>query len=227
MKMIKIFNKKFLWNASLILLIIIFYESVSADIINPEYYTKKCLPGEIEIECRWQTEEPFGPPIYDECAKYRNNPDFRFLEGEGSSYGGRSKYCLKPSLNIYSTALAIKILLQLLLITLLMEIPIFLIFGFRSLKAIFVILLANLISLPLFNLLAYFLAIFLSSLAFARPIVLIIVELLVIIFEAKFIEFNLKDVKLKRVLISSFIANTISAMCGKIALTILIKIIKY
>jgi len=67
----------------------------NADVMNPEYLTKKCGSGDREIICGYTIKEPFGPHITDDCKKYENNASYYYLVGHGSSFGGENKYCLK------------------------------------------------------------------------------------------------------------------------------------
>ncbi len=68
-----------------------FPQIVSADVFNPEYFSKKCNPGEIEVQYSYRSDTPFGPETYNECARYENNPDYRFLAGDGHSFWGRTE----------------------------------------------------------------------------------------------------------------------------------------
>ena len=207
--------KKFLLNIFLVLLLFIFLpKPASADLVNPEYYIKTCSPGEMEVQCRYESTQPFGPKTYNECAKYENNPNYRFLVGEGHSFGGSQKYCFKAALTGDFIGYYIKVLLPLLLITLLLEIPIFLVFGFRGRRALFTVLSTNLISVPLFNLATIFLP-------FSGLVALIIMELIVVIFEAVFIKLMLKEIAFRRILIYSFVANAVSAILGYVILRII------
>jgi hypothetical protein len=63
--------------------------------MNPDFITKTCNPDEEEIVCSYKSKEPFGSRTSDECKKYANNPDYRYLVGHGSSFGGEEKYCFK------------------------------------------------------------------------------------------------------------------------------------
>jgi hypothetical protein len=67
--------------------------TTSADMINPEFNTKHCKPGEKEITASYSSKEPFGPRTSDETKKYENNPNFYELSSHGSSFGGEVKYC--------------------------------------------------------------------------------------------------------------------------------------
>lgn len=200
--------RKVLSTIFLALLILIFLPSpVFADVLNPDYFTNRCDHGEIEVSCSYRSKEPFGPKTYNECAKYENNPNYRFLVGTGSSFGGSEKFCFKAVSATESINYHVKAILPLLFITLFLEIPLFLIFGFRSRRFLFVIFLANLISVPLFYLATIFLP-------FSGFITLIVMELIVIIFEAMFIKLVLKEVQFKKILTYSLVANTVSAILG-------------
>jgi hypothetical protein len=81
---------------------------VSADLIDPTYFTKHCKPGEKEITCSYKSEKPFGPLTYDECIKFSNNPNYYALTGHRSSFGGESKYCLKLNAEDNGTEVLLK-----------------------------------------------------------------------------------------------------------------------
>ena len=207
--------KKFLLNIFLVFLIFIFFlKPASADSVNPEYFSKTCPPGEKEVQCIYKSTQPFGPKTYNECARYENNPNYRFLVEDGHSFGGSQKYCFKAASTGDFIGYYIKVLLPLLLITLFLEIPIFLVFGFRSRRALFTVLSTNLISVPLFNLATIFLP-------FSGLVALIIMELIVVIFEAVFIKLMLKEIAFRRILIYSFVANAVSAILGYVILRII------
>lgn len=69
--------------------------SATADLINPEYQTKICKPGETEVIATYQSKTPFGPRTNDETARYAHNPEYYELAAEGHSFGGSIKYCRK------------------------------------------------------------------------------------------------------------------------------------
>jgi len=73
----------------------IFISPVYADVINPEFFSKKCDLGETPIICSYKSEKPFGPRTEDNCKQYENNPKYRNLTGHGSSFGGEEIYCFK------------------------------------------------------------------------------------------------------------------------------------
>lgn len=201
------FREKFLSYMFLAFLFLFFPpKAVLADIPNPGYFTAKCNPSEIEVECSYKSKEPFGPKIYNECAKYENNPNYRFLEGTGSSFGGRQKFCFKAVSSKDFIVYHIKTLLPLLLITLTLEVPIFFIFGFKGKKALLALLFANLISVS---------SSYLATVFLPQGFILVL-ELMIIIFEGIFIKFWLKEIKLRRILLCSFTANIVSAIFGSV-----------
>lgn len=212
--------KSLLFGISLSFLVLVLFPRIAlADLVNPDYFTKTCAPGEIEFECDYRSNTPFGPKIYDECTKYENNPNYTFLVGEGHSFGGSQKYCFKALSLGDSINYHITVLLPLILITLLLEIPLFLIMISKNRKALLTVLFANLISIPLL----YFATTFLP---FSGLVMLIVMELIVVIFEAIFIKLTLKELTFKKVLIYSFTANAVSAILGSIVLKIITGLIK-
>lgn len=48
-----------------------FYKNY-ADVINPDFLTKKCNPGEKEVVCSYSSKEPVGQRTTDERKKYAN-----------------------------------------------------------------------------------------------------------------------------------------------------------
>lgn len=206
--------KKLLLGISLIILFFTFSPLlVFADVPNPNYFTAKCNSDEIEVRCSW-SRASLNSPINDGCVRYDKNPNYRFLEGTGSTFGGRQKFCFKAVSVSEFISYHINALLPLLLITLLLEIPVFFILGFRNRKALSVVLSANLISIPLLYLSTIFLP-------FTRFIPLMIMELIVVVFEATFMRFMLKEIGFRKILIYSFIANAISAILGGVVLNII------
>jgi len=79
----------------LILSLVFPIQNVYADVMNPDFLTMKCNPDEEEVVCSYTSKEPFGRRTTDECAGFSNNPDYRYLTGHGSSFGGEEKYCNK------------------------------------------------------------------------------------------------------------------------------------
>ena len=212
--------KKFLLNVFLALLVLIFIpKPVIADVPNPNYLTARCNPGEIKVDCSYKSKEPFGPKTYNECAKYENNPNYRFLEGTGSSFGGSQKFCFRAVSTSDFVGYHLKTLLPLVLITLLLEIPLFLMMISKSRKALLTVLFANLISVPLLYIATTFLP-------FTGIIVLIVMESIVVVFEAVFIKLILKEIGFRKILIYSFAANALSAVFGSLILNIISGLLK-
>lgn len=203
--------KKFLFIISLFFIIFISPPRLAfADLVNPNYFTAKCNFGEIEVECSW-SRTSLSSPINDGCTRYEKNPNYRFLEGEGHTFGGSQKFCYKAVSAGYFISYHAKALLPLLLITLLLEIPIFFVVVLRGHKALFTVLFANLISVPLF----YITTIFLPFRGFT---ILIVMELIVIVFEALFVKRMLKEIGFRKILVYSFVANAVSAILGGVIL---------
>lgn len=216
--------KKFLLNIVLFFLFFIFFlKPAYSDVISPEYFNKTCFPSEMEVECSYSSTQPFGDRTYDECAKYVNNPNYRYLVGAGHSLGGGiNKYCFKAVSTVDFIFYHIKTLLPILLITLLLEIPIFLVFGFKGRRALLAVLSANLISLPLLYLATIFIP---YSVFTVSVLTVLIMELLVVIFEAVFIKMILKEFSFKKILIYSFVANALSVILGGALLNIIGRLI--
>ena len=91
----KIFTKPFSFLVIITALVVLSPINVKADVMNPDFLTKKCAPGEKEVVCSFSSKKPFGPRTTDECKKYKNDPNYYYLVGHGSSFGGEEKYCLK------------------------------------------------------------------------------------------------------------------------------------
>lgn len=207
---------KLLFNLILVFLIFVFFpQLVFADVVNPNYFTAKCKPGEIEVECSWG-RTTLNSPINNRCVRYEKNPNYRFLEGTGSTFGGRQKFCFKTVSTGNFISYHVKAVLPLILITLLLEIPIFFVLVVRDRRALFTVLSANVISVSLF----YLATILLQLLLLTKFTQLIIMELAVIAFEAVFIKLMLKEIRFKKILIYSFVANFISAVLGNILLNL-------
>jgi len=198
---------------------LLFQKPIFADIVNPEYFISKCANTEAEIECHYKSKIAFGPRTYDECIKYENNSNYRFLVSRGSSFGGSEKYCYKPKSNVDSVIYYIKTLLPIIFITILFELPIFWIFISKSHKALRTVIFANLISVPIINLTV-------MNTPSVGIFFLLFLELMVIIFETWFIKLFLKEIKLNKILIYSFFANAISATAGSLFLTFIQNLLK-
>ena len=184
---------------------------------NSEYFIKTCPLNKIEKECHYRSIEPFGPKTESDCYLYENNPKCDFLVGSGSSFGGSQKYCCisgfeefesknpyHPLMSFYVYIL--KPLFLMIIFTLLIELPIFFIFGFRDKKSLFSIILANLISVIAFYVVGFFL---LHGIIF-----ILLAELLIIIFETIFLRLILKEFKIRKIILATLVANIASATIG-------------
>jgi len=185
-----------------------------ADVMNPDYLIKKCPTNKIEKVCSFRSATPFGPETWSDCGQYRNNPLCTFLVGHGSSFGGQSKYCCQVDFNNISFSslfiYIIKNTFPLLLLTLLLELPIFWIFGFRNKRAVSFIILANLISVISFSVASFWLGGF---------IFVVFSEVIIIIFEIAFLKLFLKEFIVKKIIFATLVANIISATVGTILLS--------
>lgn len=203
--------KKFLSGIFAVYLFFFFFPKITfADVPNPSYLNAKCNPDEIEVICRWGRDS-LGSPVKSECARYENNPNYRFLDGTGSTFGGSREFCFKAVSTSDFIIYHFKAVLMLLFITLLFEIPIFLILVSKNRRALQAVLSANLISVLLF----YFITVILSL---SGLVMLIVMELVVIIFEALFIKLILNEIGFGKILRYSIIANMASAILGSVLL---------
>lgn len=205
---------RLLLSINIILFIFIFLvgnKPVFADIPNPTYDLLRCKSNELQIECSWSS--PNFQITEDECVQYRNNPQYRLLTGTGNSFGGSSKFCYYaslPNIIIYH----VRIVLSLFFLTLLLEIPVFFIAGFHTKESIFSVVLANAISVPVFY--------FVTSLLLYSVLIVPFLELLVIIFESLFLRHRLRNIKTHKIVVTTFIANIISAFIGSLIISYLI-----
>lgn len=188
------------------------FTKVNADSINPDVFIKKCNPYEVTVRCNFKGSEPFVYK-YNECTKFENHPDYRYLTGTGSSFGGYSIYCYKPSSILSAVSFLTTRILPLLATTLLIEYLVLLFFFNKSeltinLKKAFII--ANLISYPLF----YISSLFLSFIISTTFLIIILLEIFVILFESKYISKKISEIQYKKILKYSIIANLSSAIFG-------------
>lgn len=195
-------------------------KSVSADLINPKYDKEICSFNEKQVECTYTSTEPFGSKVYNGCEKYENSPNYRLLVKEGHSFGGKAKYCFKPETTSDLLNYHIKIFLPLLAITFILETPIFLAFLGRNRRVLTTILFMNVISLSLL----YLFTVVIPSRGFMQ---IMLMELIVVVFEVIFIKSFLKKVDLKKIVIYSIIANTVSALLGSIFLIRTFSLVTY
>jgi hypothetical protein len=206
--------KNFLLFSFLLLFFFLFSSnSVYADLVNWEFHSAKCQPGERMVSCDWRSNEPFGQKNSDSCRQYKNNPNYRYLSSEGHSFGGSSKYCERYTLIGFFTGYIMS-----LVGTLIFEIPIFSLFKtFRSKKSIFALILANVVSMFVFLLFQRFVPFLIPQ--FGSESILtywlfLIFECLVIILEAYIIKIYFAEIELKKIIFPVFLSNLISATIG-------------
>jgi len=180
---------------------------VLADLINPDYLIKHCPPSKIQRECFYSTDLPFGPTTKSNCGLYKNNSLCKLLVSTGSSFGGQERYCCEPGFENPSFLFMsqIKRFGLTLLLTLLLEIPVFWLFGFRKKRELLIIILANVISVSTF---------YIASFWFSGFLFVLISELIIIIFEIIFLVKILKGVNIKKIILATLVANLISAIIG-------------
>ncbi|MFC1726894.1 hypothetical protein ACFL0Y_00005 [Patescibacteria group bacterium] len=236
MKNLKIVSIIFL-SASFFLL---FQKLALADVINPEWFEKKCEIGEIAITCSYKSKEPFGKRTEDECGYYKNDPSFRYLVGHGSSFGGEERYCIekgeynrlaqgrllpkmRPQKSKYDPFNSrylksnpqgyLTSLLIPLSITLLVELLVGLIFMFIKKypkKLLFWILMVNLITLPLL----YFISPLVTE---VKTLTIILIEVAVVIMEWLILyTVNKSYLPLRMSLLLSFLMNLGSFLAGAV-----------
>jgi hypothetical protein len=183
-----------------------------ADLVNPDYYTRHCPLTKVEKECSYQKTAD-RKITSGECKIYSENPQCELLVGEGHSFSGKNKYCCQPDYSNYFYSVILSEAKKLgltLLLTLLLELAIFWIFGFRTKKVLFSFAAANVISVISF----YLAGLWLYYLA-GFPFV-IISEAVIIIFEAVFLAAILKGANLKKIMLATLTANLVSAVLGGI-----------
>ena len=208
------------------------------------FRTGDCPSNKVEVRCDYYFIELFGRRVHIGCEEYYENPKCEHIGGGGSTWGGESIYCCEPDFSNYASIYVFYknllwytfLILLSILLTLLLELPIFWIFGFRDKKSLFIIILANLTSLPLFYIATryiyfYFTTSFGSYIAygyfstflwFSDLIPVLIFEIPVIIYEALFLIIFLKNVNTKKILLAVFIANIFSATIGGLILSLIL-----
>ncbi len=117
---------------------------------------KECNVGEQKASCTYSSAIMFG---YDSCKKYSLNPRFTFLESVGTDVV-RNIYCYHPLttgqlLDSYTELISgfvTNTLSVVILLTILLELPVFFALGFRTKKHLINVVFINFISVPLVNL---------------------------------------------------------------------------
>jgi len=194
---------------------------VFADIVPPGYYDKKCPSYKIEATCSWSSTFPFGSRINNDCPKYESNSQCEFLKRRVSSYGGSETYCCDSEYQKFSFVSSVvslfknpirilefflnPIALVVLILTLIIEIIVFVLLKLREKKTLILFIIANLTSVSFFMLFGEFW----SGLTF-----IFLAELLIFLFEAFFmISFDKKHER-KKLIRAVLIANLVSAAVG-------------
>lgn len=178
---------------------------VHADVMLPEYMNAKCNLGEKMVTCSYYTNEPFGAKTQDGCKNYDSNPNYRYLTSSGHSFGGTVKYCYMGDKIPWWHALVFNNLLSALFLTLILELPIYYLYGYRKTKKLVIISIVNIISVGLF---------WLYELGIGAGIIKVLFgEVVIILGEAGLLTYSLKG-RFPRLLTISFIANTVSALLG-------------
>jgi len=94
--------------------------------------------------------------------------------------------------------------------TLIIELPIFLLFGFRTKKKIGLAIFANVISVPLYHL----------ANALLTGTNVLVAELLIVIFECVFlVAFLKKEMSVSKIIIATIVANVVSFILGAVLLS--------
>ncbi|QQS39120.1 hypothetical protein IPM62_00700 [Candidatus Woesebacteria bacterium] len=197
-----------------LILLHIFVTSIKADLINPDYLTKKCSPGKIEVECSYRSSKPFGPKTFDGCAKYKNDSNYSYLTSEGHSFGGKEKYCYTQGDSVNFLLLNLKKLFSLVIITIALESIFYFLVGFKNKKQFLSLVFANLVSVSLLYLATL-------TLPYSNYLIVLGMELAVVVFEAWFIKLVIKTIRVRKILLLSFGANLISAIVGTLILALL------
>jgi hypothetical protein len=199
----------------LILIALLFPRLIQADVINPEWFDKKCGISEREVVCSYTSREPFGPRIYDDCQKYKYNPNYRYLVGRGSSFGGSEKYCTNLPLLVNVPLITHHDVLEVgrnFLLTLIIELLVFSLLPLKIMGLRKAVVLANLVSVPLFYLVVKLLG--------GGFIVIVAGEIGVIILETTMLASILK-VPNRNIVGAVILANLSSAIFGGMILFIL------
>jgi hypothetical protein len=185
---------------------LLFNNYASADLVNPDYVNRHCRMGEVEKICSYESATPYGPAISSDCAQYKNIPTCYYLDVDMHSFGGTEKYCCFSDYSDATSAIhSIVMTLLTLLLTVLIELPVFWCFGFKNKEEIKTIILANTISVFSFA----FASLMVNGLLFV-----LIFEIAIVIFEIWFLKRILKTISIKKIIFATITANIISATLG-------------
>jgi len=192
---------------------------VKADTPDPNYVAAECPAGKTLVECNngqgFEQYRATGHAGADECLKYENNPDYKELYTEGH---GSTKYCYQPTNALGKIFYYIKYLGLLILITIILELPILRLFGFKTRKNVWQIIWINIITVTTLYIVT-------ANIIYHDPRILIALELLVILVEAILYKWQNYQFSWKRVAFGSLTANAVSAIFGGAIFSLLIKII--
>lgn len=221
----KLINKFFIFVLFFIIILKIIPE-VSADVIIPN-----CKWNEIKVSCECKSEEGYFITATNKCSqclKYKNDPKYYYLWND--------IFCRKATIleliDKYKNFVGIP-----LLITIVFELIVFMIRGYRKIKELLNVILINCISLPIgfllfpiISLIALFpvrillsgiLRNFFPGLSYysaegnlAMILTLLFIEVMVVIFETLFLIYIAKFENRKKVLVTVIVANIISLIFG-------------
>lgn len=193
--------KKYLFFIFLVLDLIV-ANFVFADVVPPEYLFLRCPTDKIEVTCSELIEMLFISGM-ENCKNYKINPSCKILK----SHNRTDTYCCEPDFENLPRYYLIKIqdFVFVLLITLLFELSVFWLFGLRKKRELFMIFLANFVSL---------LAFYISSFWFSGLNYILISELIIIIFEIIFFKKTLKEFGTRKIALATIVANFVSATIG-------------
>lgn len=186
--------------------------SAKAQTVDYEFMFLACDPHEEEVTCRYNRRLNWWDPA-EGCKNLEVSSSYRMLTGQGDIWEGIKVYCYEKTLGgglarEYSNRVVgflSKIVVPLIVLTILVELPIFFAAGFRTKKSLGSALAINFISVPFAN-------VFMFLLPVTGLLVLLPVTLLVILFEAGFLVAVLKGLSVKRIFYTSAAANFVSAV---------------
>ncbi len=175
----------------------------------------QCKWNEVKVDC---TENSTAKG----CLDYVREIKSHFIIDPGST---QSQYCKNASLGDILTILKDKIVIIIppLLVTVILEVLVFLLAGFRNKKELISVVIANCISLPSFILSFSFI-----PLGKGESLILSILirEFLVVMFEICFLIFVAKFQKRLKTILTTSVANFVSASLGSFLLIYFTSILK-
>lgn len=185
-------------------LLIFLPSQVRADVPDPKFLSSKCEAGEQEIMCSTgQSLNPAADQLKNECEAYTNRVGYRQIYSDLRV----QKYCYMPLSQTDRLLSYFKSASILILLTLLLEVPTYYIFGFKSKKNILQVVLINVLTVS-----GLFLVTTFSTYRGITP--LLIMELLIVFIESVYLYMFNKKNTLEKILFASLIANSLSALLG-------------